>query len=298
MPDDDATRLPVIEIAIEPKTKADEQKLGEALTRLAEEDRSFVVSTDRESGLTILKGTSELHLDAKVEQLKHDGIGFRIGAPQVAFRECITRRVQHSYTYKQQIRGAGRFASVTLVVEPNEPGKGHAFISRITSAVVPEEFMPAIKAGLESTLCSGVVAGFPVTDVKIELVDGKYHDTDSSTMAFETAARTCFREALQQAGSVLLEPIVAVDVETPTDFAEVIVKDLRLRRGRITGEDIRDDKAAIHALVPLMNMFGYVNALRQKSMGRATFTMQFDHYAPAGPNDDDPPFGPAVGLRA
>jgi elongation factor G len=297
MPDKAQERPFLIEIAIEPKTKADQQKLAEALAALTAEDPSFVVSTDHESGQTILRGTSEEHLDAKVGQLKRDGVGFRLGAPQVAFRECITRRVQHSFAYKQQIRGAGRFASVTLAVEPNEPGKGHAFISRITGAVVPDEYMPAIKTGLESVLASGVVAGFPVTDVKVELADEKFHDTDSSTMAFEIATRICFREALQKAGPVLLEPVMAVGVETPTDFAEVIMKDLRLRRGQIIEDDMRDDKAVIHALVPLMNMFGYAGALLQKSMGRATFTMRFDRYAPVSPPDDDP-FQPAIGKRA
>lgn len=296
MPSDVPTQPFVIEIAIEPKSKADQQKLEVALTTLAAEDPSFRVSTDQESGQTILGGTSEDHLDAKIERLKRNGIDANIGAPQVAFRERITRRVEHSYTHKKQTGRTGQFAAVTLAIEPNEPGKGHAFISRITGAAVPAEYLPGIKEGLESVLSSGVVAGFPVVDVRVNLIDAKYHDADSSARAFEIATRACFREALQRAGPVLLEPIVKVEVETPAGFADVIGKDLELRRGQITGQDMRDDTVVIHAWVPLMNMFGYVGALRQKSMGHAAFTMQFDHYAPAYA-PDDPPFRPAIGMR-
>jgi elongation factor G len=223
MPDDVAAQSPVIEIAIEPKTKADQQKLGEALTKLAAEDPSFVVSTDYESGQTILKGTSEEHLDAKVRFLKRDGIDANIGAPQVAFRECITRRFEHSYTHKKQTGSTGQFAAVTLAVEPNEPHKGYEFQSKIVGGAVPEKFIPGVEKGLESVLSSGVVAGFPVVDVKVTLLDGKYHDVDSSALAFEIATRACFREALQKAGSVLLEPIMKVEVVTPTDCARAIL---------------------------------------------------------------------------
>jgi elongation factor G len=298
MPDDDATQLSLIEIAIEPKSKADREKLGAALAKLAAEDPSFVVSTDGESGMTILKGTSELHLDSKVERLKRDGIGFRGGAPQVAFRERITQRVEHSYTHKKQSGGVGQFAAVTLVVEPNEPDKGYVFESKIVGGAVPKEYIAGVEKGLASVLSSGVVAGFPVVDVKVQLIDGKYHDVDSSALAFEIATRVCFREALQRGKSVLLEPIMKVEVVMPADCARAIIDDLKLRRARITNQDTRGDTVVVNAMAPLMNMFGYVNALRPKSMGRATFTMRFDHYAPAGPNDDDPPFGPAIGLRA
>lgn len=298
MPNDGPTPSFLIEIAVEATSKAEKEKLDVALARLAAEDPLFGVSSDLESGQTILKGPSESHLDAKVGQLKRDGIGFRVGAPQVAFRECITARVQHSYTHKKQMRGSGQFASVTLAVEPNTPGTGHAFISKIAGAVVPEKYIAGIKAGLESVFSSGVVAGFPVVDVKVELIDGKYHDVDSSALAFEIATRACFREALQKAKSILLEPIVKAEVVTPKHHTGAIVADLNLRRGRILGQDARGDVDVISALVPLMNMFGYTSALRQKSMGSATFSMQFDHYAPAGPNDDDPPFGPAIGMRA
>jgi elongation factor G len=287
----------LIEIAIDPKSKADKERLGIALAKLAAEDPLFGMSTDPESGQTILKGPSEAHLDSKVGQLKRDGIAINVGTPQVAFLECITRRVEHSFTHKKQAGIASQFASVTLAIEPNERGKGHAFVSGITSATVPEEYIPGIKKGLENVFSSGVVAGFPVVDIKVELIDGKYHDINSSNVAFEIATRACFREALQKAGPVLLEPIMKAEVETPAGFAEVIMKDLRLRRGEVTGEDMRDDTVVIHALVPLMNMFGYSGALRQKSMDRATFTMWLDHYAPV-PLPDDDPFRPAIGKRA
>jgi elongation factor G len=297
MPDDGAPFL--IEIAIEPKSKADQEKLGVALAALTAEDPSFMVSTDAESGQTILKGVSESQIEAKVERLMRDGIGANIGAPQVAFRECITRRVEHSYTHKKQSGGKGQFASVTLVVEPNERDGGYVFESRAGEAV-PEEFVRGVEMGLESVLSSGVVAGFPVVDVKVQLVDGKFHDTDSSALAFEIATRACFRDALQKGKSVLLEPIMKVEVVTPLDCARVVIRDLRLRRGQITGQDTCSDAVAIYAIVPLMNMFGYTSPLREKSGGRATFNMQFDHYAPAPPNstDWDPPFGPAIGMRA
>jgi elongation factor G len=298
MPDDVPAQFPIIEIAIEPKSKADQEKLGVALAKLTAEDPSFHVSTDQESRQTILKGTSEEHLDAKVGLLKRDGIDANIGAPQVAFRERITERVEHSYTHKRQTGRTGQFAAVTLLLEPNGFGKGNAFVSKITGSAVPEKYLSGVKKGLESVLSSGVVAGFPVVDVKVQLIDGKYHDVDSSVLAFEIAARACFREALQMGKSVLLEPIMKVEVITPTDCTPVIADDLNLRRARILSRETRGDTVVVTALAPLMNMFGHVNALRPKSMGRATFSMQFDHYAPAGPNDDDPPFGPAVGMRA
>jgi elongation factor G len=298
MPDDIA-HLSLIEVAIEPKSKADQEKLGVALAKLAAEDPSFHVSTDRESGQTILKGTSEEHLDAKIGFLKRDGIDANIGAPQVAFLECITRRVEHSFTHKKQAGSASQFASVTLAIEPNERGKGHAFVSGITSAAVPEEYIPGIKKGLESVFSSGVVAGFPVVDIKVELIDGKYHDIDSSNVAFEIATRACFREALQKAGPVLLEPIMRTEVITPKGCVAAVLRDLKLRRSEIIGLDERSDAVVITAMVPLMNLFGFASPLRQKSNGRGTFTMRFDHYAPAplAPKDD-PPFRPAIGMRA
>ncbi|MGA2996965.1 elongation factor G, partial [Bradyrhizobium sp.] len=276
---------PVIEIAIEPKSKADQEKLGVALAKLAAEDPSFRVSTDQESGQTILKGMGELHLDIKVDILRRTyKVDANIGAPQVAFRERVTQRVEHSYTHKKQTGGTGQFAAITIVVEPNEPGKGYEFESKVVGGAVPKEYIPGVEKGLESVLSSGVVAGFPVVDVKVQLIDGKYHDVDSSALAFEIATRACFREALQKGKSVLLEPIMKVEVVTPEDYTGSVIGDLNSRRGQIQGQDMRGNANVINAMVPLMNMFGYVNNLRSMSQGRATFTMQFDHYAEAPAN--------------
>src|SRR5499433_577156 len=221
---------PVIEIAIEPKTKADQEKLGIALAKLAAEDPSFRVTTDQESGQTILKGMGELHLDIKVDILKRTyKVDANIGAPQVAFRERVTRRVEHSYTHKKQTGGTGQFAAITIIVEPNEPGKGYEFESKIVGGAVPKEYIPGVEKGLGSVLGAGVVAGFPVVDVKVQLIDGKYHDVDSSALAFEIATRACFREALQMGKSVLLEPIMKVEVVTPEEYIDTIIRDLNLR---------------------------------------------------------------------
>jgi elongation factor G len=275
----------VIEIAIEPKSKADQEKLGVALAKLVAEDPSFRVSTDQESGQTILKGMGELHLEIKVDILKRTyKVDANIGAPQVAFRERITRRVEHSYTHKKQSGGSGQFAAVTLIIEPNEPGKGYEFESKVVGGAVPKEYIPGVEKGVESVLGAGVVAGFPVVDVKVQLTDGKYHDVDSSALAFEIAARACFREALQLGKSVLLEPIMKVEVVTPEDYTGSVIGDLNSRRGQIQGQDMRGNANVINAMVPLMNMFSYVNTLRSMSQGRATFTMQFDHYAEAPAN--------------
>ena len=276
---------PVIEIAIEPKSKADQEKLGVALAKLAAEDPSFRVSTDQESGQTILKGMGELHLDIKVDILRRTyKVDANIGAPQVAFRERVTRRVEHSYTHKKQTGGTGQFAAVTIIVEPNEPGKGYEFELKVVGGAVPKEYIPGVEKGIESVLSSGVVAGFPVVDVKVQLIDGKYHDVDLSALAFEIATRACFREALQMGKSVLLEPIMKVEVVTPEDYTGSVIGDLNSRRGQIQGQDMRGNANVINAMVPLMNMFGYVNNLRSMSQGRATFTMQFDHYAEAPAN--------------
>jgi elongation factor G len=295
----DAYPQPLIEIAIEPKSKAEQEKLGLALATLAAEDPSFRVTTDPKSGQTILGGTSEDHLSIKVDILKRAyKIDANIGAPQVAFRERIAQRVEHSYTHKRQTGGTGQFAAVTLAVEPNEPGKGNEFESRIVGDAVPSKYMPGIQNGIESVLSSGVVAGFPVVDVKVQLIDGKYHDIDSSLVAFEIAARACFREALQRGKPMLIEPIMKAEVVTPEDYIGSIMGDLNKRRGQILHQVIRGDAMVIDAMVPLMNMFGFANALRALSEGRATFTMLFDHYAAAPSPEDDPPFRPAIGMRA
>ncbi len=271
---------PVIEIAIEPKSKADQEKLGVALAKLAAEDPSFRVSTDHESGQTILKGMGELHLDIKVDILKRQyKVDANIGAPQVAFREKITKTAEVDYTHKKQTGGTGQFARVKIVVEPTEPGKGFEFESKIVGGNVPKEYIPGVEKGLNSVLNSGVVAGFPVVDVKVSLIDGAYHEVDSSALAFEIASRAALREALQKGKSVLLEPIMKVEVVTPEDYTGSVIGDLNSRRGQIQGQDMRGNANVIDAMVPLMNMFGYVNNLRSMSQGRATFTMQFDHYA-------------------
>jgi len=271
---------PVIEIAIEPKSKADQEKLGVALAKLAAEDPSFRVSTDQESGQTILKGMGELHLDIKVDILKRTyKVDANIGAPQVAFREKITRAAEVDYTHKKQTGGSGQFARVKIVAEPTEPGSQFEFENKIVGGNVPKEYIPGVEKGLESVLGSGVLAGFPVVDLKVKLIDGAYHDVDSSALAFEIASRAALREALQKGKPVLLEPIMKVEVVTPEDYTGSVIGDLNSRRGQIQGQDMRGNANVINAMVPLMNMFGYVNNLRSMSQGRATFTMQFDHYA-------------------
>ena len=270
---------PVIEIAIEPKSKADQEKLGLALSKLAAEDPSFRVSTDQESGQTILKGMGELHLDIKVDILRRTyKVDANIGAPQVAYRETITKKYEIDYTHKKQTGGTGQFARVKFIVEPNEVGKGYEFESKIVGGAVPKEYIPGVEKGLNSVMNSGPLAGFPVVDVKVELIDGAYHDVDSSALAFEIASRAAFREALQKGGAVLLEPIMKVECVTPEDYTGSVIGDLTGRRGQVQGQDMRGNAIVINAMVPLANMFGYVNTLRSMSQGRATFTMQFDHY--------------------
>jgi elongation factor G len=271
---------PVIEIAIEPKSKADQEKLGVALAKLAAEDPSFRVSTDHESGQTILKGMGELHLDIKVDILRRTyKVDANIGAPQVAFREKITQKAEVDYTHKKQTGGSGQFARVKILVEPAVPGTPFEFANEIVGGAVPKEFIPGVEKGLESVLGAGVLAGFPVVDLKVSLIDGNYHDVDSSALAFEIASRAALREALQKAKPVLLEPIMKVECVTPEDYTGSVIGDLNSRRGQIQGQDMRGNANVINAMVPLMNMFGYVNTLRSMSQGRATFTMQFDHYA-------------------
>ena len=271
---------PVIEIAIEPKSKADQEKLGVALAKLVAEDPSFRVHTDQESGQTIIKGMGELHLDIKVDILKRTyKVDANIGAPQVAYREKISRPATVDYVHKKQTGGHGQFARIKIVAEPNTPGAGFAFENEIVGGSVPREFIPAVEKGLEGQLTSGVIAGFPVVDLKVSLIDGASHDVDSSAMAFEIAARAAMREALAKGASVLLEPIMKVEVVTPEDYTGSVIGDLNSRRGQIQGQDMRGNANVINAMVPLANMFSYVNNLRSMSQGRATFTMQFDHYA-------------------
>jgi len=271
---------PVIEIAIEPKSKADQEKLGVALAKLVAEDPSFRVHTDPESGQTIIRGMGELHLDIKVDILRRTyKVDANIGAPQVAYREKITRSATVDYVHKKQTGGHGQFARIKVVAEPGAPGTGFVFENEIVGGSVPREFIPAVEKGLEGQLTSGVIAGFPVVDIKLSLIDGASHDVDSSAMAFEIAARAAMREALAKGGSVLLEPIMKVEVVTPEDYTGSVIGDLNSRRGQILGQDMRGNANVINAMVPLANMFSYVNNLRSMSQGRATFTMQFDHYA-------------------
>jgi elongation factor G len=273
---------PVIEVAVEPKTKGDQEKLGVALHRLAQEDPSFRVSVDHESGQTIIKGMGELHLDIIVDRMRREfKVEANVGAPQVAFRETVSKRADVDYTHKKQTGGSGQFARVKMTIEPNEAGKGYEFENKVVGGNVPKEYIPGVAKGVQSVVESGVLAGFPMLDVKVTLTDGAYHDVDSSVMAFEIASRAAFREGALKAGPKLLEPIMKVEVVTPEDYVGGIIGDLTSRRGQVRGQESRGNASIISAMVPLANMFGYVNNLRSMSQGRAQFTMQFDHYAQA-----------------
>ncbi|MFZ5751799.1 MAG: elongation factor G [Pseudomonadota bacterium] len=270
---------PVIEIAVEPKSKADQEKMGLALARLAAEDPSFRVETDFESGQTIMKGMGELHLDILVDRMKREfKVEANIGAPQVAYRETISREAEIDYTHKKQTGGTGQFARVKLVITPTEPGEGYSFESKIVGGAVPKEYIPGVEKGIKSVMDSGPLAGFPVIDFKVALVDGAFHDVDSSVLAFEIASRAAMREGLKKAGAKLLEPIMKVEVVTPEEYTGSIIGDLTSRRGMVQGQDSRGNANVITAMVPLANMFGYINNLRSMSSGRAVFTMIFDHY--------------------
>jgi elongation factor G len=272
---------PVIEIAVEPKSKADQEKLGVALAKLAAEDPSFTVSTDFESGQTILKGMGELHLDIKIDILKRTyKVEANIGAPQVAYRESLGKRAEIDYTHKKQTGGTGQFARVKIVFEPGEPGSGFVFESSVVGGSVPKEFIPGVQKGLESVKDNGLLAGFPLIDFKASLIDGAYHDVDSSVLAFEIASRAAFKELREKGAPKLLEPIMNVEVVTPEEYLGSVIGDLNGRRGQIQGQDVRGNAIVINAFVPLANMFGYVNNLRGMSQGRAQFTMQYDHYDP------------------
>ena len=270
---------PVIEIAVEPKTKSDQEKMGLALNRLAAEDPSFRVKTDEESGQTIIAGMGELHLDILVDRMKREfKVEANIGAPQVAYRETITREAEVDYTHKKQTGGSGQFARIKIVIEPNEPGAGFAFESTIVGGSVPREYIPGVQKGIESVMTSGPLAGFPMVDIKAKLIDGAYHDVDSSVLAFEIAGRAGFREAIAKGNPKLLEPVMKVEVVTPEDYMGDVIGDLNSRRGQITGTENRGVVTVVNAMVPLANMFGYVNNLRSMSQGRAQYSMVFDHY--------------------
>ena len=270
---------PVIEVAIEPKTKADQEKMGMALVRLAQEDPSFRVSTDQESGQTILKGMGELHLEIKVDILKRTyKVDANVGAPQVAYRETLSRALDIKYTHKKQTGGSGQFAEVTIEFEPLPPGSGFVFENDVVGGAIPKEFIPAVEKGLKAQKESGLLAGFPVIDFKAKLVDGKYHEVDSNALTFDIAARAAFRELASKGAVKLLEPIMKVEVVTPEDFLGGVIGDLNSRRGQVQGTDSRGNAQVVTAMVPLSNMFGYINTLRSMSQGRAQYSMQFDHY--------------------
>ena len=270
---------PVIEVAVEPKTKSDQEKMGIALSRLAQEDPSFQVATDEESGQTIIKGMGELHLEIIVDRMKREfKVDANVGAPQVAYRETITKQVEIDYTHKKQTGGAGQFARIKLRFEPLQAGEGFVFENKIVGGNVPREYVPGVEKGLRQACGAGVIAGFPTIDFKVTLFDGAYHDVDSSVMAFEIAARAAFREGARTAAPRLLEPIMRVEVVTPEEYMGDIIGDLNSRRGSVTAMESRGNANVINAMVPLANMFGYVNSLRSMSQGRAQYTMQFDHY--------------------
>jgi elongation factor G len=270
---------PVIEIAVEPKTKSDQEKMGTALGRLAQEDPSFRVSTDNESGQTIIKGMGELHLEIIVDRMKREfKVDANIGLPQVAYRETIRRQGEIDYTHKKQTGGSGQFARVKIVFEPLAPGEGFVFENAITGGSVPREYVPGVEKGLKAARETGVLSGFPMIDFKATLVDGASHDVDSSVLAFEIATRAAFREGIQRCKPVLLEPMMKVEVVTPEEYMGDIIGDLSSRRGPPTGTDTRGNARVVNAMVPLANMFSYVNNLRSMSQGRAQYTMTFDHY--------------------
>ena len=279
---------PVIEIAVEPKTKADQEKMGEALGRLAKEDPSFRVTSDEESGQTIIKGMGELHLDIIVDRMKREfKVEANIGAPQVAYRETILASAEMDYTHKKQSGGAGQFARVKLNVEPLDPGKGREVENKIKGGAIPKEFIPGVEKGIDSVAETGILAGFPIIDYKVTILDGLHHDVDSSVLAFEIASRTCFREACQRATLKLLEPIMKVEVVTPEDFMGDVIGDLNSRRGQVGATEPRGNATVISATVPLANMFGYINNLRSSTQGRAQYTMQFSHYDKVPQNVQD-----------
>ncbi len=270
---------PVIEIAVEPRTKSDQEKMAQALQRLAAEDPSFRVETDFESGQTIMKGMGELHLDILIDRMKREfKVEANIGAPQVAYRETVSHMAEIDYTHKKQTGGAGQFARVKMIIEPQEIGKGYSFESKIVGGSIPKEYIPGVEKGINSVMDSGPLAGFPVIDFKVTLIDGAYHDVDSSVMAFELCARAAMREGLKKAGVKLLEPVMKVEVVTPEEYTGTVNGDLTKRRGQVQGQEPRGNSTAIAGTVPLANMFGYINNLRSMTSGRANFTMQFSHY--------------------
>ena len=270
---------PVIELSVEPKTKADQEKMGIALSRLAAEDPSFRVSSDHESGQTIIKGMGELHLDIIVDRMRREfKVEANVGAPQVAYREYLGKPVELVYTHKKQSGGSGQFAEVKVKLTPGERGAGINFVDSVKGGNIPREYIPSVEKGMRETAETGALIGFPIVDFDIELIDGKYHDVDSSALAFEIAGRGCMREAAQKSGIKILEPIMKVEVVTPEEFMGDVIGDMNSRRGQIQGTDSRGNAQVVEANVPLANMFGYVNQLRSFTQGRAQYSMIFSHY--------------------
>ena len=279
---------PVIEIAVEPKTKADQEKMGEALGRLAKEDPSFRVTSDEESGQTIIKGMGELHLDIIVDRMKREfKVEANVGAPQVAYRETILKTAEFDYTHKKQSGGAGQFARVKISIEPLGSGKGREIENKIKGGSIPKEFIPGVEKGIETVSDSGILAGFPIIDYKVTILDGLHHDVDSSVLAFELASRQCFKEVCSRATLKLLEPVMRVEVVTPEVYMGDVIGDLNSRRGHISTQEVRGNATVITAMVPLANMFGYINSLRSMSQGRAQYSMFFDHYDKVPQNVQD-----------
>jgi elongation factor G len=273
---------PVISQAVEPKTKVDQEKMGIALNRLAQEDPSFRVHTDEESGQTIISGMGELHLEIIVDRMKREfGVEANVGKPQVAYREAIKKSVEVEGKFIKQSGGRGQYGHVWIRVEPNGAGKGYEFVDAIKGGTVPREYIPAVDKGLQETLPNGVLAGFPVVDVKVTLFDGSYHDVDSNENAFKMAASMAFKDGMRKANPILLEPMMAVEVETPENFVGNVIGDLSSRRGMIQGQEEVAGTMVIRAEVPLAEMFGYSTSLRSATQGRATYTMEFKHYAEA-----------------
>jgi len=276
---------PVIHVAVEPKTKADQEKMGIALNRLAQEDPSFRVKTDEETNQTIISGMGELHLEILVDRMRREfGVEANVGAPQVAYREAIKKSVEIEGKFVKQSGGKGQYGHVWLKMEPNEPGKGFEFIDAIKGGTVPREFIPAVEKGLRETLPAGVVAGYPVVDVKVTLFDGSYHDVDSNENAFKMAASMAFKDGMRKADPILLEPMMAVEVETPEDYFGDLMGDLSSRRGMIQGMEDNASGKVVRAEVPLAEMFGYSTTMRSLSQGRATYSMEFKHYTEAPRN--------------
>ena len=271
---------PVISVAVEPKTKADQEKMGIALNRLSAEDPSFRVQSDEESGQTVISGMGELHLDILVDRMRREfNVEANVGPPQVAYRESVAREVQIDYTHKKQSGGSGQFARIKFIITPGERGTGILFTDEIKGGNIPKEFIPGVEKGIRDVAATGALIGFPIIDFSIRLIDGAYHDVDSSVMAFEIAGRAGMREAARQAGIKILEPMMEVEVVTPEDYMGDVIGDISSRRGQISGSETRGPNTVIASKVPLANMFGYVNQLRSFSQGRATYSMQFDHYA-------------------